>query len=210
MANPLITMLKNLFVETKAAATEKNEAKLDETTQKLKALSLKLDVQQRTLTAEWTRENAALFNRPPQQRMFYRRTNQALKRRMMLVGQYKSMVDRCLGTISAAKDQIKYSKELEEVNLDAATMATLREGMSSAQLRLSKGMEQMEVINSSIESSLGAIDAQMGTDALTENERKEQELWDRYDTCVAAGDEKGAKAIKEELDKLNEAEIALM
>lgn len=210
MANPLITMLKNLFFETKTAANEKNEAKLDETTQKLKALSMKLDVQFRTLNAEWGRENAALFNRPAQQRMFYRRTNQALKRRMMLVGQYKNMVDRCLGTISAAQDQIKYSKELQDVNLDPATMATLQEGVSSAQLRLSKGMEQMEVINSTIESSLNAIDAQMGTDTLTENERKEQELWDRYDTCVAAGDEKGAKAIKEELDKLNEAELALM
>ena len=208
--NPLIRMLKNLFFETKSAANEKDEGRLDETTQKLKSLTVKLDVQLRTLTAEWTRENAALVNRPATQRMFYLRTNQALKRRMMLVGRYKGMVDKCLGTISAAKDQIEFSRKLQDVNLDTATMTALQQGVSEAQMRLDKGMQQMDIMSSTIDSNLDAVDAQMGTDTLTENERREQELWDRYDTCVAAGDENGAKAAKEELDKLSEAEMATL
>ena len=208
MANPLLSMLKNLFIETKKAAEQKDSNKLEATTQNLKSLSMKLDVQFRTLNGEWTRENAALFNRPAAQRTFYRRTTQALKRRMMLVAQYKSMVDRCLGTIAAAQDWIKYSKELEGVNLDPATMASLQQSVSEAQLRVNQGMEQMELINTTIDSTLQAAESSMGMDVLSESERKEQELWDRYDTCMAAGDEKGAKAAKAEIDKLNEAELA--
>lgn len=209
MANPLLASLKNLFFETKNAAKEKNENKLEETTMKLKSLSIKLDVHFRTLQAEWSRENAALFDRPAAQRMFYMRNVQAMKRRLMLVGQYKAMVDKCLGTISAAQDQIKYSKNLQDVNLDSATMASLQNGVNEAQTRVNQGMEQMDIINSTIESNLSALESQMGTDVLSEKERKMQELLDRYDTCRAAGDESGAKAAKEEYDKLSEDELAL-
>lgn len=208
MANPLLTMLKKLFVETKEAASENNETKLDETSRKLKSLSIKLDVQLRTITAEWTRENAALFNRPAVQRTFYLKTNNALKRRMMLVGQYKNMVDRCLGTISAARDQIEFSKKLQDVNLDAAAMASLQQDVSEAQMRLNQGMEQMELINTTIESNLEVIEDQMGATTLSESDTKLQELWDRYDTCIAAGDEKGAQAVRAEIDKINDAELA--
>ena len=208
MANPLLTMLKKLFVETKEAASENNETKLDETSRKLKSLSIKLDVQLRTITAEWTRENAALFNRPAVQRTFYLKTNNALKRRMMLVGQYKNMVDRCLGTISAARDQIEFSKKLQDVNLDAAAMASLQQDVSEAQMRLNQGMEQMELINTTIESNLEVIEEQMGATTLSESDTKLQELWDRYDTCIAAGDEKGAQAVRAESDKIHDAELA--
>lgn len=208
MANPLLTLVKNLFFETQKVTTQKDKNNLDETTQKLQKLSMKLNLHYRQLNSEWTRENSALYDRPAAMRTFFRRTVQALKRRMILVGQYKHMVDRCLGTIAAAQDWIKYNHDLGAVGLDPAAMSALQENVSEAQMRINKGMEQMDIINTTIDNTLQTFESATGMDVLSDNERKEQELWDRYDTCKAAGDEKGMKAAKDEIEKLQEAELA--
>lgn len=205
MANPLIAIFKKLLVDTTEATKEKDTDKLADSQTKLQNLQANLDVQLRMLTGEWTRETKALYNRPAAQRMFYFKNNQLIKRRMTLVGQYKTSVDKILWTIAAAQDQIEFSKKLQDASLDPALAATLQKEMLLAQQRVNQGLNVMNALSATMDRQMDAMEELEGMSSTGESDRKAQELFERYDTCMAAGDEKGAQAVQAELDALQEA-----
>ncbi len=202
MENTLINALKSIFVNTKEAVQENNKTRLEDAKSKLQSLQMALDVQYRTISAEWNRENNALYNRPAQERMFFFKNLQLIKRRMNLLGQYKSAVDKSVGTIAAAQDQIEFSEKLKDASLSPAFVQSLQQSLIETQQRVNKGLNEMNATSTLLDTQLEVLEGRAGQSISSADERKAQELFDRYDTCKAAGDEKGAQAAKEAIDAL--------
>ncbi len=212
MANSLIDSLKNLFVETKTVVSSPNqeeikETRLQETKVKLQKLQMTLEMQHRMVSAEWTRENNALFNREASERMFYFKNNQLIKRRMLLLGHYKASVDKAVQTIAAAQDEIKFSKELAQSTLDASAYSQIQNDLIDTQTRVNEGLRSIDETSTMLDSQVQNIESMAGMDVMSESEKKAQELMERYETCIGAGDEKGAQAAKEALDAIQNAQM---
>lgn len=202
MANPLITLMKQLFVDTSAAAKEGNGDKLTDARAKLQKLHIQLDAQFRIIAAELERENSALFSRPSSQRLFYFKNMQLIRKRLNLVGNYKVSVDKALQTIQAAQDQIKFSTRLEEVKLNPALVEAVQQELLTAQERVTQCLGDMDTLMTTIDSSSQAIESMAGLNTTTANDQKIQALLERIETCMGAGDEKGAQMARAELDAL--------
>lgn len=194
--------MKNLFIDTTAAAKEGNDDKLADAKGKLQKLHIQLDAQFRAIAAELERENAALFSRPSSQRLFYFKNMQLIRKRLNLVGSYKVSVNKALQTIQSAQDQIKFSKRLEEVKLDPRLVDSVQEELMTAQERVTTCLSDMDSIMTTIDSSSQAIEEMAGIRTTSADDQKIQALLERVETCMGAGDEKGAKAAKAELDAL--------
>ena len=202
MANSLIDTLKNLFIDTKTAASEGNEDKLEDARKKLQNLQTRLDVRFRTVSAELESENKALFSRPASQRLFYFKNVQLIKKRVNLVGSYKMSVDKALQTIQAAQDQIKFARRLEEVKLNPELVNEVQVSLMDAQNRVTTCLNDMSMIVYTLDSTNEAMATTLDMGTNSAEDQKIQELLDRVDTCMAAGDEKGAQAAKAELDAI--------
>lgn len=212
MANPLINALKNLLFETKAVVSSPDQedaknARLQEAKAKLQKLQMTLDMQYRMVNAEWMRENNALFNRPAAQRMFYFKNNQLIKRRMLLLGHYKASVDKAVQTIAAAQDQIKFNKSLADATLDPSQVEQFQKDLIDTKARVDEGLRNIDETSTLLDSQVQAFETMVGMDVMNESDKKAQELMERYETCVSNGDEKGAKAAKDALDEIQNAQM---
>ncbi len=192
MVSPLATPMGNLLAKIKEAVGKRSDAKLAEIKESLESLSVRLDEIAVVEAAKWKRLEDEVFSIPITDKSYSTDGIEAHRRRMMLAGRFKTLIDKCLGTISVAKEQIEFEKKLQDANFNPATMSSLREDVSKVQMRLNEWKEQMEE-GLNLESVFGAVDTQMATDAVSESERKAQEFWDLYDTCMAFDDGKKKK-----------------